>query len=198
MTSVQAAQSLGCSDRHVRKLIEKGKIKAVIGPFMWNGRDRYMIPRKSLIEYMAANGCPMVLLDEVHTQHIVVAGCSLLWSQLFSREIPYPDGWKVHVVTDLLNAGLVASRITPHILIIDQSLMDSETQVMLDSLRKLGCRETIVLMHEDRDDTERMKRIGFDTALKKPVDHVRLAKRIMNDSASKAKGRKAEKRPRTS
>lgn len=207
LTTVQVAAILKCSQRGVRNLIKRGRLKGILVP-IWRGAPRhpsfdgrYIIRRRDLLSYMRQRGHPLSLLDELHTNHVLLVGCGPLWAMHFSAAFDYNDGWKVHLATDPLNAGIIAGRSTPMAVILDQGVMDEDSGSSVRSLRKIGCQQIIALLNEDCLDPQGVQRLGFDQVVRKPADPKAMAAAIKDatlkaDVAGPARKRGPDRVPR--
>ncbi len=176
--------ALKVTSRTVRNLIQDQRLKAVLLP-IWEGPPRhagldgrYLIHRRDLVTYMRQSGYPMSMLNESYAHHVLLAGCGPLWSAHFAAAFDYGDGWKVHIATDLLNAGIIAGRSTPIAAVFDQSLLDEDAAHMVRSLRAIGCQQILAMLHEDCLDAQGVKRIGFDAVVRKPANPKAVAASI--------------------
>lgn len=165
----EISEVLGVCTRRVVYLIASKKLDA-------NRRHGdYIVERDALIKYMRKRNIPLTYFHAKFTQHFLVVGCGLVWGALFAKECQQDEAWKCHLVTDLLNAGVISSTYRPACLVIDQFLVDSGAPAMLSSMRALGCQLAVVLQDESSDDSEWLRSLGFDRVVRKPANPAQLA-----------------------
>ncbi len=169
LTTGEVARICRVAPRTVSKWIDTGQLRGYRIP---GSKDR-RIPIQQLVRFMRAHGIPLDELDAGQTRVLLLDEDAELLS-LLERALAQTERYAVRTATSSFEAGAVAERFRPHVILMDVTLPDVDVPKMCDFLRRHEDLQTTKLIAASGSLTEgevqSLLREGFDGCLHKPFD----------------------------
>ncbi len=169
LTTGEVARICNVAPRTVSKWFDTGQLRGYRIP---GSKDR-RIPVQQLVRFMRAHGIPLGELDSGQTRVLLVDEDGELLS-LLEQALSRTERYGVKTATSGFEAGAMAERFKPHVILIDVTLPDIDTAKIrrfLLSNDDLQATKLIATSGALTDgETQSLLREGFDSCLHKPFD----------------------------
>jgi excisionase family DNA binding protein len=170
LTTGQVARICHVAPRTVSKWFDTGKLRGYRIP---GSRDR-RIPRKQLEAFMRAHGMPLDGLDGGRCRVLIVdpeADGSLL------EAMRAWDHYEVRMARNGFEAGLVAERFRPHVIVLEAARDPQEAAAICQNIKETADLQAAKVLAAGAADPQSLPR-GFDGALPTPYGPEQLAEAV--------------------
>jgi len=169
LTTGQVAKICNVAPRTVSKWFDSGQLRGYRIP---GSKDR-RIPVQQLVRFMRAHGIPLGHLDTGQTRVLILDDDEDLL-QLLDQALARDDRYSVRTATSSFQAGALAERFQPHVILVDVGLPDVQTKRIAQFIRGHADLQATKLIATsgaltDRE-TEDLRHEGYDSFLPKPFD----------------------------
>jgi len=169
LTTGEVARICNVAPRTVSKWFDSGKLKGYRIP---GSKDR-RIPKQQLVRFMQAHGIPLNSLETGGTRVLVADGDTDI-AELLSNALARDAGYEVSVARSAFEAGVVAERLKPHIMLLDinlPGLSSREAIRLIRDLPDLSPGKLIAITGPLRKgEAETLQQQGFAATLSKPFE----------------------------
>ena len=171
LTTGQVAKICNVAPRTVSKWFDSGQLRGYRIP---GSKDR-RIPLHQLVRFMKAHGMPLNGLDSGETRVLILDDHDhqemlALLTEALGREA----GYEVQSAGTAFEAGVLAEKFKPHVLMVDVTLAGVDASELCRLLRQQPDLESIRVIAVSGALTEgrkeRLLQEGFDACLAKPFD----------------------------
>ncbi len=176
-TTGEAAEICSVSQQTIIRCFDSGRLQGFRVP----GSRFRRIPRADLIRFMRANEIPIHALNGVHRRVLVVSPDEGLGGGM-SRAAGDDSRLELSVVTGLFEAGMLAERHVPHVLVLDVDLGELDARAVIHRIRsvaELANVQVVVIGAAIRSDTaDSLTIAGASLVLRKPIEPVALLAKL--------------------
>ena len=177
LTTGQVAEICNVAPRTVTKWFDSGQLKGYRIP---GSRDR-RIPTSELIRFMKAHNIPTDAV-EVGTMRILIIDSDWEGAENLTNMLQARSNYEVQTAQNGFDAGLVAQKLVPHVIIINLMARDIDATQVCKYVRTnedLGGTK-VVAMANKLGETEigALHQKGFDSVLTNPADARQIIKAI--------------------
>jgi len=169
LTTGQVAKICNVAPRTVSKWFDTGHLRGYRIP---GSRDR-RIPVRQLVRFMRAHGIPLGELDAGQTRVLLVDDDAELL-HLLEQALSRTERYAVRTATSGFEAGAVAERFNPHVIVMDVTLADIDRVKVMRYIRAhdhLQVAKLIATSGALTDgEIQSLLQEGFDHCLRKPFD----------------------------
>ncbi len=182
LTTGQVAKICNVAPRTVSKWFDSGKLRGYRIP---GSKDR-RIPLQQLMRFMRVNGIPLGDLDGGQTRVLIVDDDDDLLG-LLEQALIRDERYAVRTARGSFEAGTLAQAFRPHVILVDATLPDIDTQKLSRHLRGHEDLQATKLIATSGALTEaeiqELTQQGFDGLLSKPFD-IRQVVRAIEDAVA--------------
>jgi len=170
LTTGEVAKICHVAPRTVSKWFDSGKLRGYRIP---GSRDR-RIPVKDLIDFMRLHGIPLSELDGGICRVLVV---DLAPTDGLAEAMMGTGRFDVRTTHDGFEAGLLATRFHPHVVVLDTTADVAEATAICRSIHNASDVHATVIAAADGSDQTRqsLRGNGFDAVIAKPFTPAQLA-----------------------
>jgi len=167
LTTGEVARICHVAPRTVSKWFDSGKLRGYRIP---GSRDR-RIPLRQLVQFMRAYGMP---LDELEggTRRILIVDPDLTSAAAIADSLSGADGYEVRVAGNDFEAGMLAGKFEPHVIVVDVVSDAVDAREILGNIRanpNLSASTVVAVAGKlTSAQTRTLLRDGFDKVLTKP------------------------------
>jgi excisionase family DNA binding protein len=182
LTTGQVAEICNVAPRTVTKWFDSGQLKGYRIP---GSRDR-RIPTNELIRFMKAHDIPTDAL-EAGKMRVLIIDSDTEYAENLCTALMNKRNYEVMTAYNSFDAGLIAHKITPHVIIINLMANDIDANQLCKYARSnqdlAGTR--IIAMASNLGETEKtaLIRKGFDAVITELSDIQEIAKTIQEATA---------------
>jgi excisionase family DNA binding protein len=176
LTTGEVARICNVAPRTVSKWFDSGQLRGYRIP---GSKDR-RIPLAHLIRFMRAHGMPLNGLDSGRVRIVMVDA-----DEPFARAVQQAlggSGYEVSTATTVFEAGVLAERVRPHVMLVDIATPDVVPQMLVRHIRAheaiSGTKLVAVGNSMSDGQAHALRQAGFDACLKKPFDTQQLVQTI--------------------
>lgn len=173
-TTGQVAELCRVAPRTVSKWFDSGRLKGYRIP---GSQDR-RIPRSNLIAFMKEHGVPLGELKD-GSDVILLVGVNREAEQSLTHLLA-PHDLDLKTAHSSFDAGLLASSLHPHCMIIDSAIGVHDADAIARTLRMVDdTRDAVIIgLVSDRERGTGLDESLFTETFRKPFDMVLLAERV--------------------
>ena len=169
LTTGQVAQICNVAPRTVTKWFDSGQLKGYRIP---GSRDR-RIPTSELIRFMKAHDIPTDVLEE-GKMRVLVIDSDWQNAEDLGKVLKSKRNYDVETAQNSFDAGLIAHKMIPHIIIINLMARDIDANQVCKYVRTsddLSTTKVIALANNLNDsEAEALQQKGFDTVISDSSD----------------------------
>jgi len=169
LTTGEVARICHVAPRTVSKWFDTGKLRGYRIP---GSRDR-RIPVSQLVQFMRAHGMPLRGLEGNVIRVLVINGNRAEAADL-QGSLDQADRYEVRVAVNDFEAGMLAEKFRPHVVLVDVIAANIDAREILRDLRgnaDLSAAKVVAMAGAlTRGQTDALVREGFDLALSRPYD----------------------------
>ena len=169
LTTGQVAQICNVAPRSVTKWFDSGQLKGYRIP---GSRDR-RIPTSELIRFMKAHDIPTDVLEE-GKMRVLVIDSDWQNAEDLGKVLKSKRNYDVQTAQNSFDAGLIAHKMIPHIIIINLMARDIDANQVCKYVRTsddLSTTKVIALANNLNDsEAEALQQKGFDTVISDSSD----------------------------
>ena len=169
LTTGQVAQICNVAPRTVTKWFDSGQLKGYRIP---GSRDR-RIPTSELVRFMKAHDIPTDELEE-GKMRVLVIDSDWQSAEDLGKVLKSKRNYDVQTAQNSFDAGLIAHKMIPHIIIINLMARDIDANQVCKYVRTsddLSTTKVIALANNLSDsETEALQQKGFDTVISDSSD----------------------------
>jgi len=173
LTTGEVAKICHVAPRTVSKWFDTGKLRGYRIP---GSRDR-RIPLNQLVQFMRAHGIPLRGL-EGNVIRVLVAFGDRAEASSVETSLARVDRYEVRTAVNDFEAGMVAAKFHPHVILVDVMAENIDAREILRNLRsnpELSDAKVVALAGSlTQGQIDALVREGFDLALSRPFDTDRL------------------------
>ena len=182
LTTGQVADICSVAPRTVTKWFDSGQLKGYRIP---GSRDR-RIPASELIRFMKINNIPTAMLEAGRMRVLIIDSDWEMVSTL-QQAIKAQSNYEVETVSDSFEAGLIAQKFNPHVILINLLAKNIDAgQICKDIRASQDLQGTkIIALAENLSDSESnaLLQKGFDAAISKTTNVTQIIKTIEQATA---------------
>jgi excisionase family DNA binding protein len=169
LTTGQVAQICNVAPRTVTKWFDSGQLKGYRIP---GSRDR-RIPTSELVRFMKAHDIPTDVLEE-GKMRVLVIDSDWQNAEDLGKVLKSRRNYDVETAQNSFDAGLIAHKMIPHIIIINLMARDIDAKQVCKYVRTsedLSTTKVIALANNlSASETEALHQKGFDTVISDSSD----------------------------
>ena len=177
LTTGEVAKICNVAPRTVSKWFDTGKLRGYRIP---GSKDR-RIPVEQLVRFMRAHEIPLHGLDADVKRVLVVESNSDV-AELLSDALSRDAGYEVEVARSAFEAGTIAGRLKPHVMLLDVSLNGLAGREAVRSVRSvpdLQQTRLIAMTGPLREgESAALREQGFDATLPRPFEVAEVVRMI--------------------
>jgi excisionase family DNA binding protein len=182
LTTGQVANICNVAPRTVTKWFDAGQLKGYRIP---GSRDR-RIPTAELIRFMKANGMPTDAL-ETSTMRLLVIDDDWEAAESMASALQAKKSYDVHIAQNSFDAGLLAQKIVPHVILINLMSSNIDATVVSKYVRTnddLSGTKVIAMAAALKDsEAEALMQKGFDEVVTDTSDILKVIQAINHATA---------------
>ncbi len=184
LTTGQVARICNVAPRTVSKWFDSGQLRGYRIP---GSKDR-RIPVQALIRFMKAHGMPLSGLDAGQTRVLLVDSDAEILD-LLSRALSEEGRYEVRTSRSAFEAGMALESFRPHVVLMDVSLPDLDTQSVarliaanpdLQGIRLIATGASV-----SEGEMQGLRQQGYDRVLRKPFE-IRQVTRAIEEAMAVA------------
>ncbi|HEY3241781.1 MAG TPA: response regulator [Phycisphaerae bacterium] len=176
LTTGEVARICNVAPRTVSKWFDSGQLRGYRIP---GSKDR-RIPISYLVRFMRAHGMPLNGLDSGRVRVVLVDT-----DEQFARAVQQAlggSGYEVSTAATAFEAGVLAERIRPHVMLVDLATPDLSPAALVRHVRAHEAISAIKLVAVGGGLSEgqehALRQAGFEACLRKPFDMQKLVRTI--------------------
>jgi two-component system response regulator RpaA len=182
LTTGQVAQICNVAPRTVTKWFDSGQLKGYRIP---GSKDR-RIPTTELIRFMKAHDIPTDEL-EIGQVRILIIDTNWEYSEKMADAFKEKKNYQVHTASNSFDAGLIAQKVIPHIIMINLMAQDIDASQVCKYIRSnpelAGGKVIAIAENLGENETSALLTKGFDAVLTHPDDFDEAAVIVQDVSA---------------
>lgn len=182
LTTGQVAQICKVAPRTVTKWFDSGQLKGYRIP---GSKDR-RIPTTELVRFMKAHDIPTDEL-EIGQMRILIIDTDLEYSEKMAAAFKELKNYQVHTASNSFDAGLIAQKVIPHIIMINLMAQDIDASQVCKYIRSnpelAGGKVIAIAENLGENETSALLSKGFDAVLTNPDDFAQAAAIVQDVSA---------------
>ena len=169
LTTGQVAQICNVAPRTVTKWFDSGQLRGYRIP---GSRDR-RIPTNELVRFMKAHDIPTDDL-EIGKMRILIVDTDLATAQMLGKGLETRRNYEVHIASNSFDAGLIAQKSTPHVIIINLMGHNIDASQICKYVRGneelSGARIIAIAEHLSQNEQKALVQKGYDAVIADPTD----------------------------
>jgi len=169
LTTGQVAQICNVAPRTVTKWFDSGQLKGYRIP---GSKDR-RIPTTELVRFMKAHDIPTDEL-EIGQMRILIIDTDWEYSEKMAESFQEKKNYQVHTASNSFDAGLLAQKIIPHIIMINLMAQDIDASQVCKYIRSnpelAGGKVIAIAENLGQNEIAALQSKGFDAVLTHPED----------------------------
>lgn len=177
LTTGQVAQICKVAPRTVTKWFDTGQLKGYRIP---GGRDR-RIPAAELIRFMKMHNMPTDQLERDKVR-ILIIDSDWQMANTLAESLRRNPSFSVDIANSGFDAGLIAQKIVPHVILIDLMASDIDADHICKNVRKnpeLGTTKVVALAEGLKEnEAQAVLNKGYDFCITRTSDVAEIAKII--------------------
>jgi excisionase family DNA binding protein len=182
LTTGQVAQICNVAPRTVTKWFDSGQLKGYRIP---GSKDR-RIPTTELIRFMKAHDIPTDEL-EIGQMRILIIDTDWEYAEKMAEAFKEKKNYQVHTASNSFDAGLIAQKVIPHIIMINLMAQDIDASQVCKYIRSnpelAGGKVIAIAENLGESETAALLSKGFDAVLTHPDDFAEAASIVQDVSA---------------
>ncbi len=167
LTTGQVAQICNVAPRTVTKWFDSGQLKGYRIP---GSKDR-RIPTSELVRFMKAHDIPTDEL-EIGQMRILIIDTDWEYSEKIAEFFHDKQNYQVHTASNSFDAGLMAQKVIPHIIMINLMAQDIDAGQVCKYIRSnpelAGGKVIAIAENLGENETAALMSKGFDAVLTDP------------------------------
>jgi excisionase family DNA binding protein len=182
LTTGQVAQICNVAPRTVTKWFDSGQLKGYRIP---GSKDR-RIPTNELIRFMKAHDIPTDEL-EIGQMRILIIDTDWEYAERMAEAFKEKKNYQVHTASNSFDAGLLAQKVIPHIIMINLMAQDIDASQVCKYIRSnpelAGGKVIAIAENLGENEVTALQAKGFDAVLTHP-DNFEEAAAIVHDQSA--------------
>lgn len=182
LTTGQVAQICNVAPRTVTKWFDSGQLKGYRIP---GSKDR-RIPTIELIRFMKAHDIPTDEL-EIGQMRILIIDTDWEYSEKMAESFKEKKNYQVHTASNSFDAGLLAHKIIPHIVMINLMSQNIDASQVCKYIRSspdlAGAKVIAIAENLGENESSALLSKGFDAVLTHPDDFEQASAMVKEVSA---------------
>ncbi len=182
LTTGQVAQICNVAPRTVTKWFDSGQLKGYRIP---GSKDR-RIPTIELIRFMKAHDIPTDEL-EIGQVRILIIDTDWEYAEKMAEAFKEKKNYQVHTASNSFDAGLIAQKVIPHIIMINLMAQDIDASQVCKYIRSnpelAGGKVIAIAENLGDNESNALLTKGFDAVLTHPDDFDEAAAIVQDVSA---------------